>query len=380
VPIGYTPNLTRIPHTIPDFDVFFTGWMTPRRTQLIEELRKQGLKVFASASCYGGARDQIISRSKVCLNIHHDGRDRFEIVRCSYLMANGKCVITEPSLDCDEYSDLESSMAIAPYRNMAHVVASDCVDSSNHERSLMGDKAMQAIQARDFTAAVASALDLTPAPPVVSRPMEFKMERGQRRKEFMDQARELKRKDTRVASRYYAACETGDMKDFAPWLKANAKGNIVEIGVRDGASTASFLAGLEDHGGHLWSIDVASCGHLFEGNPQWSFLQSDSKDMQKVCSFIPYEIDVLLIDGDHSKPGVINDLEYMRQLRPGGMVLFHDILPEPLPSGCTDCTWPSDAVKEVYEELCAKLEPIGWTHEEPPGRYGLGVLHKPVTA
>jgi len=166
------------------------------------------------------------------------------------------------------------------------------------------------------------------------------------------------------------------MKDFAPWLRDHAKGNIVEIGVRDGASTSAFLLGLEEHGGHLWSIDIQPCGELFKGHPQWSFLQADTKDQKAIIKFIPFEIDVLFIDGDHSKAGVINDIEYARQLRPGGMVIFHDIAPEP--NVTNDPTWPSDDVKSVYEALCRSMEPSGWTHEEPPGRYGLGVLHKPA--
>jgi hypothetical protein len=374
VPIGYTPNLTRIPAaTNPDIDVFFTGWMTPRRTELLEELKKQGLKVFASSACYGGARDQIISRSKVCLNVHHDGRDRFEIVRCSYLMANSRCIVTEPSSDSDEYSDLSPALSITPYRNLVNTCASYCGDSAARERTMMADKGFSLIQERNFISAVEAALDS--CGPVISRPLEFRSERGAAKKQYLAEARNLEPYG-RVARRYSLACESGDMKDFAPWLRDHAKGNIVEIGVRDGASTSAFLLGLEEHGGHLWSIDIQPCGELFKGHPQWSFLQADTKDQKAIIKFIPFEIDVLFIDGDHSKAGVINDIEYARQLRPGGMVIFHDIAPEP--NVTNDPTWPSDDVKSVYEALCRSMEPSGWTHEEPPGRYGLGVLHKPA--
>jgi hypothetical protein len=96
-----------------------------------------------------------------------------------------------------------------------------------------------------------------------------------------------------------------------------------------------------------------------------------------MLKFIPFEIDILLIDGDHSRAGVINDFEYARQVRAGGMILFHDIAPEERPHGCSDMSWPGDAVKDVYFELCEALAPMGWTHEEIPGKYGLGVLRKP---
>src|SRR5882762_1032028 len=104
LPVGYTPNLTRVPKaTTQDIDVSFLGWLTPRRRQLLQDLRQAGLNVYSSDCCYGGARDQILSRSKVCLNVHHDGRDMFEIVRVSYLLANAKCVVTETGSDDRDY-------------------------------------------------------------------------------------------------------------------------------------------------------------------------------------------------------------------------------------------------------------------------------------
>jgi predicted O-methyltransferase YrrM len=234
--------------------------------------------------------------------------------------------------------------------------------------------------------------------------MQAKIERAEHRKSYMTAAREIGKtgvvtedfstdtrmamaadligrmsrpRDPRVATRYRAASEQGDMKDFVGWMRKHAKGNVVEIGVRDGASTSAFLAGVEENGGHVYSIDVQPCGHLFEGHPQWSFLQANSTDVDAMCKFIPFEIDLILIDGDHSRAGVLNDIEYCRQLRTGGMVLFHDIAPEERPSGCSDMSWPGDDVKNVYTALCNSMVPLGWTHMELPGKYGLGVLKKP---
>ena len=373
VPVGYTPNLTRVPHSAPEWDVMFAGWMTQRRTAILEELRNAGLKVFsASAACYGGVRDNIISRSKVCLSVHHDGRDRFEIVRVSYLMANAKCIVTEVSSDDDEYQDLANGLSRSPYRMLVESCRAYCATGS--ERQLMEEKAMALITKRDFTQAVAAALDSMPSPaPAMSRPMEFATTRATARSEYMGEARAARA----VSLRYKLASESGDMKDFVRWMRDHAKGNILEIGVRDGASTSAFLAGVQEHGGHVYSIDVEPCGNLFAGHPQWSFLQANSTDLQKVIQFIPYQLDVLLIDGDHSRAGVLNDFEYARQVRAGGLVLFHDICPEIRPSECGDSSWPGDDVKNVYAELCAALAPQGWTHYTVPGRFGLGVLQKP---
>jgi predicted O-methyltransferase YrrM len=378
VPIGYTPNLTRIPHaTNQDIDVLFCGWLTPRRVGLLDELRRQGLNVAASAAAYGGGRDNLISRSKVVLDVHHDGRDRFVPTRCVYAMANSKLVVTEISSDDDEYADLANGLSRAPYRMLVDTCRSYCAPSTNIERAKMERYAFEAICRRDFTTAVAAALDSSPSTPAISRPMAFRMERKQHQQEFLREARELKKPDTRVQMAYSRAHTWGDMRDFAGWIRDHAKGNCMEIGVREGMSTAAFLSGIESSYGHLYSVDIVPCGHLFEGHPNWTFIQADSKDYQTVIKQIPFELDLLLIDGDHSRVGVEHDIEYLRQLRPGGMAMFHDISPEP--NSTNDPTWPGDDVKLVYDRLCVKLGEMGWTHEEIPGRYGMGVLKRPLS-
>ncbi len=357
VPIGYTPNLTRIPKAATqDWDVFFCGWMTPRRVALIDQLRSVGLKVFASAACYGGGRDNLISRSKVCLNVHHDGRDMFEIVRCSYLMANGKCVVSEESVDDQDYKDLTLGARVN-YRSLVDRCVSIC-RSDAHETA--GKVALECIRQRDFTQSVARALE-----PRVSAISELSKLVGGGQ-------------GASALIRYERGCAEGDMSAFLPWLRSHARGNILEIGVRDGASTSAFLLGLEEHGGHLYSLDVQDASHLFPGHPHWTFIHHNSTDLLTVLKRIPFELDLLLIDGDHSRAGVLADFQYARQLRPGGMVLFHDVRPEEKPSGCTDMSWPSDDVKNVFEELSAALSPQGWGSEVIPGRYGMGVLYKPA--
>jgi predicted O-methyltransferase YrrM len=372
VPIGYTPNLTRIPKSsLKDWDIFFCGWMTPRRVSLIEKLRAAGLRVFASTACYGGGRDNIISRSKLCLNVHHDGRDMFEIVRCSYLMANSKCILSEESSDDQDYLDLRITRC--NYRSLVDTAVQICKNDSI--RSGMEQQSFDSIRSRDFIQSVDAAINgfsryyaTNLNPPSVIETYNV----------LAPSATEKKEGDSRVWARYGKSCNEGDMRDFATWMFEHAKGNVMEIGVRDGASTSSFLLGVERHGGHVYSVDVQDVGHLFKGHHQWTFIHANSTDFQTVIKQIPFEIDLLLIDGDHSRAGVINDFQYARQLRPGGMVLFHDIAPELRPAGCSDMSWPGDDVKNVFEEFAAALAPQGWTKEVLPGKYGMGILRKPT--
>jgi hypothetical protein len=103
--------------------------------------------------------------------------------------------------------------------------------------------------------------------------------------------------------------EWSDIQGHLPRLHACAHGNCLEIGVRQGVSTSALLAGLEEHGGHLMSIDVDECGHLFAGHPLWTFYRRDSvRDAASVKSMLPVGLSLLFIDGDHAYESVLADL------------------------------------------------------------------------
>lgn len=106
-----------------------------------------------------------------------------------------------------------------------------------------------------------------------------------------------------------------DIENCIGWIASHSMGSVMEIGVREGISTAAILVGLEQNmeGGHLWSVDKENCGHLYT-NPRWTFIQANSLteperilDETKMRSNNVW-IDLLLIDGDHSYSGCLSDL------------------------------------------------------------------------
>jgi len=80
-------------------------------------------------------------------------------------------------------------------------------------------------------------------------------------------------------------------------------------------------------------------------------------------------IDVLLIDGDHSRDGVLADLHmYTPLVRKGGLVALHDIVPGP----------PENvgAVPQVWAELRALNETQEIVADREQGGYGIGLIRK----
>lgn len=94
--IGYMPCLTKIdPAPVEDIDVLMYGSLNERRLSILRELGKYSKVQVLGIGVYDSRRDNLIARSKIVLNIHYYEPGLFEIVRCSYLMANRKCIVSE---------------------------------------------------------------------------------------------------------------------------------------------------------------------------------------------------------------------------------------------------------------------------------------------
>lgn len=114
--IGYASCLSRIkPLEIEDIDVLFFGSLNERRLKIIDDLKKSGINVVVTSNLYGKERDDLIARSKLVLNIHFYAAKIFEIFRCSYLMANKKCIVSEVGLDYELEYPYREGIAFTEY-------------------------------------------------------------------------------------------------------------------------------------------------------------------------------------------------------------------------------------------------------------------------
>lgn len=114
--IGYVPALTRIePAAQEDIDVLFIGSINQRRKYILDHLRNAGLRVVSLFGVYGEERDRHIARAKIIINIHYYEAKVFEIVRCSYLMANRKFIVSEFGKDCALELPYKNSLCFCHY-------------------------------------------------------------------------------------------------------------------------------------------------------------------------------------------------------------------------------------------------------------------------
>jgi hypothetical protein len=99
VPVGWAPVLSRIEklsQADQDIDALIYGLPGPLRLQVLSDLCYQGARCLFVCGMYGEARDRLIARSRLVLNINlYDQSRIFEIVRVSYLLSNAKAVVAD---------------------------------------------------------------------------------------------------------------------------------------------------------------------------------------------------------------------------------------------------------------------------------------------
>ncbi len=175
VMLGYMPQLSRIPTASDqDIDVLFYGVMTDRRRAILRNLTDSGLRLRIETRVYGAARDELISRAKIVLNLHAYPTAIFEIVRVSYLLANGKAVVGEcgPSTEIDD--DIRDAIVARRNSELGDAIQSLLRDENlrrdlgRRGQEIFARRRLPAILAQaiaETDAACGDSISLQPAPP-----------------------------------------------------------------------------------------------------------------------------------------------------------------------------------------------------------------------
>lgn len=147
VPVGYVPELTRIPIVEPDIDVLFYGSLNERREAILQSLTEQGVQVkVVPVGVYGAERDALIARSKIVLNMHFYPAQVFEVVRVSYLLANRRFVISEHSQNGSEAEAFAPGVAFTEYDQLVDTCRAYL--SRPQERQAIADVGFEIMRSR----------------------------------------------------------------------------------------------------------------------------------------------------------------------------------------------------------------------------------------
>jgi len=156
-PIGYSPTLEKIAQKSEDIDVAFIGRLDDYRFKVIKDFHAHhnGIGISTFANVWGTTRDELISRSKILLNISSGNPmmfNIFEIVRASYYFANRKAVVCEGNdhLYMDDY--LKGNVFISQGEEFAKIIEWLC--NNEAERKAYADNCYELFKKQDFRTTV----------------------------------------------------------------------------------------------------------------------------------------------------------------------------------------------------------------------------------
>jgi hypothetical protein len=159
VPVGFAPILERIAkNPIQDIDVLMYGSPDNYRLEAFHHLYHSGLRAVFVGGLYGTARDDLIARSKLIVNINRRNLSRiFEVVRVSYLLANRKAVVSIVEEDTAIDEDMRRAiMCSSGFQLVEH--CHSLIDNDQSRESLE-TAGFEVIRQRDIRKILAAALD-----------------------------------------------------------------------------------------------------------------------------------------------------------------------------------------------------------------------------
>lgn len=159
VPVGYAPILERVPRVeTQDIDVLIYGGPGRDRLDAFKALCDEALTCVFVCGLYGKARDELIARSKMVLNIHLYQRTKiFEIVRASYLMANRKAVVAEIDADTVIEDDVAGGICMAQGPGVIDACKKLAADRAAREK--LEQAAFDVMSRRDIRQILAEVID-----------------------------------------------------------------------------------------------------------------------------------------------------------------------------------------------------------------------------
>ena len=161
---------------------------------------------------------------------------------------------------------------------------------------------------------------------------------------------------------------------------------VCEIGTACGG-TLFLLAKACSSDALIMSIDIGLTferslvhSHIGAGKQQLIPIRADSRapeTIRRVRSFLRgHELDLLFIDGDHSYDAVKADFSnYGPLVRGGGLIAFHDILPDFRTRFGTPTDSDTGEVPRFWAEVKQRYKTTEIIEDVQQDGYGIGIVH-----
>lgn len=152
----------------------------------------------------------------------------------------------------------------------------------------------------------------------------------------------------------------GELEALVALVRSIEAGVVIEFGCNAGRTAAAILrnapsvyryVGVDVEPGYRpalaaqrWEVPAADqVGRFALDNPRFELMLRPRGTFDVLASELPLA-DLVFIDGDHSRPAVLNDFGLARCVtKPGGLIVFHD-----------DNRLPVVEVSETLDELAAE--------------------------
>lgn len=109
-----------------DIDVLFLGWIdiSEHRKEIQRQLNRQGCRT--NFSCGHNLREmqELIRRSKICINIHYESGFILQVVRLNILLSNLACIVSEEVVDKDAQDLYQKEVIFSSYEKLVPI----CLD------------------------------------------------------------------------------------------------------------------------------------------------------------------------------------------------------------------------------------------------------------
>jgi hypothetical protein len=155
---GYLPEDTTIDSAVPnDIDALFYGSVNWRRDAILCDIARFGVRIHRAVNIYGAARDALIARARLIVNIHSREGSVLEFARIAHALANHKLLVTEGAHSSDLDAELSEALVIGRACDLGAICRA-LLDDEPRRRALT-ERAFAIYSRRDFTASLREVLD-----------------------------------------------------------------------------------------------------------------------------------------------------------------------------------------------------------------------------